>query len=145
METIITRLTREHFPGALKLLQDISSFDPLEDDYESIWQSFIEQSNIFPIQATSEDKLVGCGFLITATRVRGGKVGYLEDIAVLPNYRAKGIGRMIVNALVDIARSEGCFKVTLQCDGTNSNFYEGLSFFQTDQITMCKFFDDGKH
>lgn len=56
---------------------------------------------------------------------------YIEDVVVDINYRELGIGRMIVNKLVDVARDRMCYKVLLWCSVENVEFYKKLGFYVT--------------
>lgn len=42
--------------------------------------------------------------------------------------RGKGLGRHLVKKLVDISRTEGCYKVILDCAEKNVGFYEKCGF-----------------
>ncbi|HEX7070422.1 MAG TPA: GNAT family N-acetyltransferase, partial [Rhodothermales bacterium] len=43
----------------------------------------------------------------------------IHDLAVLPEYRGRGIGRSLLNAVEEYARAEGCCKVTLEVFESN--------------------------
>ena len=40
-----------------------------------------------------------------------GKVGHIEDVVTLEEYRGKGLGKALVQALSAISQSQGCYKV----------------------------------
>ena len=44
----------------------------------------------------------------------------IHDLAVLPPYRGKGVGRALLAAAEDHARREGCCKMTLEVQDANS-------------------------
>jgi len=136
MNITTSRLQKKYFAEVLTLLQDVSIFHPPSENLDTIWQSLQKQPNAFLIQATHENALVGFGSLVTATRVRGGKVGYIEDIVTHPAYRQRGVGRRIINTLSDIAHAEGCYKITLHCEDNKIEFYKKLSFSKTKGLRM---------
>jgi glucosamine-phosphate N-acetyltransferase len=136
MNITTSRLQKKYFAEVLTLLQDVSIFHPPSENLDTIWQSLQKQPNAFLIQATHESALVGFGSLVTATRARGGKVGYIEDIVTHPAFRRRGVGEIIINTLSDIARAEGCYKITLQCENNKIDFYKKLSFSETENLTM---------
>lgn len=62
-------------------------------------------------------------------RIRGGKVGHVEDIVTHEDYRRRGIGRLIVESLFNEARHQGCYKMVLQCEEHNVKFYNKMDYF----------------
>lgn len=59
----------------------------------------------------------------------GGWVVHLEDLAVLPAYQKKGVGARLAQAVCDLARSLGAYKVILDCDDEAvGGFYAKLGF-----------------
>jgi len=60
----------------------------------------------------------------------GGKVGHIEDVVVSKEFQSKGIGVIIIRAVLDYAKSQGCYKTILDCDDTVKPFYEKLGFIR---------------
>jgi glucosamine-phosphate N-acetyltransferase len=58
----------------------------------------------------------------------GGKVGHIEDVVVSKEFQSKGIGVIIIRAVLDYAKSQGCYKTILDCDDNVKPFYEKLGF-----------------
>ena len=58
----------------------------------------------------------------------GGKVGHIEDVVVSKEFQSKGIGVIIIKAVLEYARSQGCYKTILDCDDSVRPFYEKLGF-----------------
>jgi ribosomal protein S18 acetylase RimI-like enzyme len=57
----------------------------------------------------------------------------ISDLAVLPDYRGRGIGKQLLTAVEDKARTLGCCKVTLEVQENNTrarNVYERSGFEQ---------------
>ena len=74
-----------------------------------------------------QDRAVG---LVGAQRDRSASV-YLYSLWLEPTARGRGLGRVLVQAAVDWARSEGARVVTLRVHHANSaarTVYEGLGF-----------------
>lgn len=57
-----------------------------------------------------------------------GTVGHIEDIVVDKDKNGLGIGKKLIDELVNIARNNGCYKVILICSETNIGFYEKAGF-----------------
>lgn len=124
----IEPLQRKHMEAVILLLQHISDYLPAEDAYDDIWTSFNSQPNVFSVVATENDTVIGYGSIVIETKIRGGKMGHIEDIVTHPQHRHKKIGKAVVNALYDIAGSKGCYKVALQCQEHNIPFYEKCDY-----------------
>lgn len=56
--------------------------------------------------------------------------GILDDVAVLPEWRGKGIARQLIKYCVFHAHSRGCHKIVLDCDPELSGFYEPFGFYK---------------
>ena len=70
-----------------------------------------------------------------------GHRGWIYSLAVLPKFRCKGIGQLLVEKAVDELKKLGCLKVNLQIENDNSNvvsFYEKIGFSTEDRISMGK-------
>ena len=75
-------------------------------------------------------KVVGSTVLIIEQKFihDGGKVGHIEDVVVSKEHEGKGIGFKIVQAALEYAKSQGCYKTILDCDDKVRPFYERLGF-----------------
>ena len=108
----------------INLLQSISEFKPSKKEYKNICEEFFEQSNVYSFVAVIDNMIVGYGAIIVEMKIRGGKLGHIEDIVTHENYRRRGVGKAILKCLIDLARNSGCYKVALQCKHHNIAFYE---------------------
>jgi len=50
-------------------------------------------------------------------------VGHIEDVVVDQKYRNRGLGKIIINTLVERAKEKGCYKTVLSCADKNIDFY----------------------
>ncbi len=69
--------------------------------------------------------------LITVSTAEGGKVLLLEDVIVSREYRGGGLGRRLVEHVLDWAAQQGMTRVTLLADRENTpalDFYRKLGF-----------------
>ena len=69
--------------------------------------------------------------LITVSTAEGGRVVLLEDVIVRGGLRGRGLGRRLVQHVLDWAQSEGAKRVTLLADADNAAalaFYGRLGF-----------------
>lgn len=78
--------------------------------------------------------------LITVSTAEGGRVLLLEDVIVSCEHRGGGLGRKLVERVVDWAREQGMTRVTLLADRANQpalDFYRALGF-ENSQMTVLR-------
>ena len=124
----IEPLRREHMAQVIDLLQHMSAFQPSKDLYDEIWTSFSAQPHVFSVVAIENTTVIGYGSIVIEKKIRGGKMGHVEDIVTSPTQRIKGIGKSVVDALYEIANQHDCYKVALQCQPHNIEFYEKCNY-----------------
>ena len=129
MSISIVSVKKNHIKAVIDILQSISIYKPEEKEYYKIWNDFQSQTNNYGLVAIDEvEGVVGYGSILIENKIRGGKLGHIEDIAVHHNFRKKGIGRFLMNSLYEIAKKEKCYKVSLSCKDNNLDFYKKFNF-----------------
>lgn len=123
------------FEAVVYLLQAISVHVPAGSERERIWNAFSQQPQVHGVVAVqfagTEEQVIGYGSLCVDLKIRGGAVGHIEDIVVASQFRRQGVGNIIMQALIDLARSKGCYKVALECRDDKAPFYQQLGFAHT--------------
>ena len=56
------------------------------------------------------------------------KTGLIEDVAVNKKYRGLGIGKLIVNKLIELSKENNCDKIILNSNEEYLNFYKKIGF-----------------
>ena len=139
MNVSLVEVKKNHMTAVIEILQSMSDYRPDEKDYDQTWDEFQSQTNYFGLVALDEKvDVVGYGSIFIERKIRGGKMGHIEDIAVHPDFRKKGIGKLLINALYQIAQEEKCYKVSLVCKEHNLSFYQKCDFM-IDGISLSKF------
>ena len=59
----------------------------------------------------------------------------IEDVAVNKDHRGKGIGKSLVEKLIEIGKQKNCDKIVLNTSEKNSKFYEKIGF-EKNEIQM---------
>ena len=91
----LKNIEAKYMKELIDLLQDISNFKPNNSEYKSIYDSFIAQNDVIGVVALvkekkfSNERVVGFGSLHMSKRIRGGVIGFIEDVAVNENFRKK--------------------------------------------------------
>ena len=104
----IRKVVQSDMDAVIELLQSISEFKLSKSEYLPIWNSFCHQSNVHSLVAVMDAQIVGYGSIVIETKIRGGKMGHIEDIVSHSLFRKKGIGKTIVDGLFDVAKVNGC-------------------------------------
>ena len=86
------------------------------------------QNGLVNVSAIYDGKLVGMGRLVGD----GAMYWYLQEVIVLPEYQGQGIGRLIVNYLVDYATAHSATGKFTTIGGVSAKgkegFYQKLGF-----------------
>ena len=135
----IREIVQNDMDEVIELLQSMSEFKPSKSDFLPIWKSFCQQDNVHSLVAVMNNQIVGYGSIVIETKIRGGKHGHVEDIVSHPLFQKKGIGSAIVNALLNVAKENGCYKVALQCKEQNISFYKNCGY-EVSGVAMQMFF-----
>ena len=123
------------------LIENLSPYEPSEDEYDQIWQRFSSQSNVESLVVKNLNGLViGFGAITFDIHIRGGVIGHIEDIVVTKSYRRFGLGSMILHQLESVARMRGCFRISLECSPENQGFYNANSYLRSG-VAMRKVID----
>ena len=62
-------------------------------------------------------------------------LGLIEDVAVDKDHRGKGLGKSLVEKLIEIGKQKNCDKIVLNTSEKNSKFYEKIGF-EKNEIQM---------
>ena len=79
--------------------------------------------------------------LITISTSEGGKVLLLEDVIVSHAHRGGGLGRKLIDHVLDWAKQQGMTRVTLLADRDNApalDFYRKLGFGRSNMTVLRK-------
>lgn len=127
--------------GFFRVLSQLSAAPVMpSEEFDLVHTSRLNCKTLVAFDNHSE-KIVGTGSIIIEVKFSHydesrketfGLVGHVEDIVVDAQCRGLGIGNRIVQALVDHARSMGCYKIILDCKESNAGFYERLGFRQSE-------------
>ena len=131
----------DYYKNYINLLSQLTnigniSFEQFSIKFQTINNSnihifVIENNNIIIVTATIliEDKFIhNCS-----------KVGHIEDIVIDKNYRKLGLGKVMIEYLVEFAKKQNCYKIILDCDKNLVSFYHKMAFVEKN-IQMALYF-----
>jgi GNAT superfamily N-acetyltransferase len=89
----------------------------------------ISGSFVFVVAVDQKTKeTIGMGRVLSD----GVSDAYIQDLVVIPSYRGSGLGKKIVQTLIDICVSKGIHWIGLIAEPGSSQFYTSLGFRQMD-------------
>jgi glucosamine-phosphate N-acetyltransferase len=129
------------YVDVLSQLSEISKNLMTENKFNIFIDELLSNIHIFVIYDTHKNKVVGTGTIIIETKIihNFGKVGHIEDIVIDNHYRGFGLGKIIVNYLVDYAKLNNCYKVILMASDENVEFYKKIGLNKKDN-SMALYF-----
>lgn len=77
-----------------------------------------------------DNEVIGTGSLLIEPKLTYNisYLGHIENIFVDEKHRNKGIGKQIIEYLVDYAREKLCYRIDLACEEKLIPLYKGLGF-----------------
>ena len=77
-----------------------------------------------------DNEIIGTGSLLIEPKLTYNisYLGHIENIFVGEKYRNKGVGKQIVNYLVNYAREKLCYRIDLACEDKLIGLYKGVGF-----------------
>lgn len=128
--------------GYYKLLGQLTS--PGEHTQELFEARFDEMSRCagtyftFVIEDTNtKDIVASCSLAVEKKFIRGcASRGRIEDVVVDESYRGKQLGKLLVLVAKKLARSAGCYKLTLDCETEKIPFYEKFGLKNEECVYM---------
>ena len=110
--------------------------------YKKALENILEDPNAQLILGIDEDedkdKIIAMAQVdfLTYLTYQGGMRAQIEGVRVDETYRGQGLGKQLINHIVDVARNKGCHMVQLTTNKLRPNaikFYENLGFESTHE------------
>jgi GNAT superfamily N-acetyltransferase len=148
MSTIaITPVTRAEVPALLELIRELATFEKLAHEVEATVAS-LENSFFGPrpvagaLFARCDGELAGYAiYFFTFSSFLGRQGIWLEDVYVRPNFRKRGLGQRLIEAVakVGVERNCGRFEWTaLNWNEPALNFYDKLGARKLDEWVLLR-------
>jgi glucosamine-phosphate N-acetyltransferase len=136
MSFILRELKEEDFSNGffetLSNLSEVGMISNSTDQAKEILKRISKDKNYRIIIAEDKEnhQIIGTATLLIEQKFihNGGKAGHIEDVVTRKEYEGRGIGKEIINELINIAKENGCYKIILDCDEKVMKFYEKIGF-----------------
>ncbi|XBW38326.1 hypothetical protein QEN19_003915 [Hanseniaspora menglaensis] len=101
--------------------------------FSNVVNQWVENKHIYnPILVVEKcsGKVIAIGTILVELKLihNGGLVGHIEDIAVNDSHQGKGLGKVLLEYLKNLGVMKGCYKIILDCDEKNVEFYKKCGF-----------------
>ena len=136
----IRRLNSNDFTKYIALLNHFRPTTFTESDFiMTLHEISLKHSDIWVIDLDGD--LIGTGTILYEYKFihNISKIGHIEDICIDTNYRGKGYGQILINYLIEEAKINMCYKVTLYCEEGLEKFYKSVEL-EKKGIQMAKYF-----
>ena len=135
MDLIIRKYEEKDEEQVVNLWEQCNLIVPQNDPHEDIKKKIEFQPNLLFVGTVNDE--------VVSSIMVGyeGHRGWINYMAVLPEYQNKGYGRQIVNKGIAELKKMGCLKVNLQVREYNKDvieFYENLGFSNDRVVSLGK-------
>ena len=133
--TIIRKGTKSDMPRVLELIKELALYEKAPDEVliseETLLEDGFGPNKLFDtLIAETDNEIVGMLLYYPVFSTWKGRSIYLEDFVVADSHRRKGIGQLLIDALVQEARSAKAKKIRWQVLDWNSpaiEFYKNIN------------------
>ena len=109
--------------------------DGFSDNFEKDFnKKFDNSSSNFGFLVEINNKVIGYASLHVIDKINRRSC-LIEDVVIHKNYRSKGIGRDLINHLINFSKNKKCDKIILNSSESNVIFYEKLGF-EKNEVQM---------
>lgn len=131
-------------PAALELVKELATYEKAPNEVEvtidEMRKNYMEKVFDFFI-AEKDNQIVGTAIYYYKYSTWKGKCIYLDDIVVTEKYRNQGIGRMLMQAVINQAKKDNVRKLEWQVLKWNTpaiNFYKKFNALFDEEWLNCK-------
>ena len=136
-EIVFRPIERNDLDEVFSLLQQMTEIDLTDRDKDLCWELFSKGSSESTV-GVYQNQIIAYGSIVLEYTIRGGISGHLEDIVVDSKFRHRKVGIELIKRLVEIGEQKGCYRLTLFCKESLTNFYS-KNGFEVNNVVMKKF------
>jgi len=134
MNVTVRTATEEDLPHILDLYSELHPNAPSinKDSATAVWDQAL-QSGVTYFLAEIKGSIVATCYISIIPNItkQCSPIGFIENIITSAPYRRLGIAKRLLEAVVEYAKAQGCYKVTLQSNVKRTDaheFYESVGF-----------------
>lgn len=119
----------DNFEQYLQLMYEFTNYK--KDVSVEDFKNYINQKSKVRIiiLKNKEDIIIGAGTIFNIEKLHNNSIGQIEDVIITEKYRNMGLGKLIINKLIEIGKTQfKCYKIILNCLDKNIEFYKKCNF-----------------
>lgn len=119
--------------GFMETLAALKSIDIPKDKIAEVFNERLAQGALTYV-LEEDGRVIATATMLLETKFyrKAQKVAHIEDVAVHPEHHRKGFGTIIMQAMAAEAKARDCYKMILDCNHKNINFYESNGYHQAE-------------
>ncbi|MFM2291978.1 MAG: hypothetical protein RIS29_1791 [Bacteroidota bacterium] len=131
MEIEIRPVDLSDFKQLIELFREFATFEKLPEKMTNTVEKMMEDREYFHcfVAVDRQNEIVGYVTYFFSYYTWIGKSLYMDDLYVRPEFRSAGIGTMLINRVIEFAKTENCRKLRWQVSEWNKpaiEFYRKL-------------------
>ena len=126
MSISIRKANQQDFPAILSLIREFSLFQKTPGKVTITLEEMIAAGNLFQcfVAETANSEIAGFASFYFVYNSWSGKGLYLDDLYVSAAFRKQGIGKLLLQSTIQLAKDEHCKKLRWQVSKWNENAIE---------------------
>jgi GNAT superfamily N-acetyltransferase len=121
----------------MQLIQALADYEKAPNEVvntaEDLGKHLFDEKICDALVVEEDDKIVGFALYYTNYSTWKGKCLYLEDFFILPEYRRSGIGSLLFDKVVEIAKERGVKRMDWQVLDWNE---PGINFYKKKEAIL---------
>ena len=135
-------MSKDDFEPLFALFQEFTIFEKRPEALKNTLKRMEKEADMLQgfVVENEAGELVGYVTWYPAYHTWSGKALHLDDLYLKPDYRGSGLGKALIQKVIDLAKEQGCFKVKWQVSHWNEPakaFYRSLGAEITDIEHNC--------
>jgi len=129
---MIRKLEKEDYHKGFLDLINYFTQDPKSFTYDEFINIFKKINNSLTLVIEENNIIIATGKLIIEQKFHNNfaKMGHIEDVVVSEQCRGKGYGNLLMKKIIEIGKERGCYKMVLNCNSENIEYYKKLGFIK---------------
>ena len=80
------------------------------------------------VLCNKNNTIIGCGTIFILHKIHCNPIGFIQDVYIDAAYRNQGLGKQLIEELKTYGTTVNCYKVILNCNEYNVDFYNKCGF-----------------
>ena len=142
MNITIRPAAENDYPAIVEMFKEFAHFEHLDERLTNTVERIKAEAEYFNcfVAINNEDEIVGYATYFFAYFTWTGKSLYMDDLYVKESCRGEGIGKLLINKVIEFAKTSRCHKLRWQVSDWNApaiGFYKSLGAEIDNQERNC--------